>query len=140
MKFVYNRPYPAGISTVQKIALEKTRNRLLAVFLCVGAPAVLYSIKSSALTMKDTISMDFTMASGTPAASNLAEAHKDQINITQAPDMNNSNSFLLFLSNLNKHLPLWLKIFFRLLFLGMLLLKLLGLGYLEILNNVTYLK
>ena len=54
--------------------------------------------------------------------------------------MNNNSSLLLLLSKINNKIPKWIKMFFRFLFIIILVLKLLGLSILDILSNLYYLK
>ncbi len=54
--------------------------------------------------------------------------------------MNNSSTLFLLLSNINNKIPDWLKIIFRLLFLSILIIKLLGFNVLDIISNNYYLK
>lgn len=146
MKYYHNRPFPANIPKGELVYLERAKTRNLALFLCLGAPAILYSIKSSAVTLKDMFSIDLPLASGTSAPTSAQGSSVGGEGTSSAvrevhTDKNSSNINISFLLGyFNKKLPKWVKIFFKLLFLGMLLIKLLGFGYLEIFKNTTYLK
>jgi hypothetical protein len=55
--------------------------------------------------------------------------------------LNSKSGFFILLSNINKKIPYWIKILFRLVFLSILVLKLLGFtNILDIYNNLIYLK
>jgi hypothetical protein len=103
---------------------ESIRNRQLTLFLCVGAPALLWSIKTSSVSFKDIGSTNIILNSSTDSSI-----------------INNSytmSSLLLFLKN---KIPNWFKLIFILLIISITVLKLMGFPILyNLFNKIDYLK
>ena len=123
MKYVHNKPYPRNL-TLQQLTVEKNlRNRNLALFLLLGAPLTLFSIRTTSLSIKDLASIELFSGGGSSTDSQSS----------------NTSSLFLFLSNVNKKLPNWVKILLALLIVSILVVKYLGIIY--ILNiNTFYIK
>jgi hypothetical protein len=123
MKYVHNRPFDKHISS-QKIEAQKLRrNKQLGLFCVLGAPLTMLILRSTAIPIKEMFNL--TIGGGSQV------------------ENNNSNSInsILFLSNLNKKIPSWLKIFFKILFVTILVLKLLGFSFLSVFSiNIYYIK
>jgi hypothetical protein len=135
MKYVHNRPFEPNITLVKRRIEEATRNRQLAAFILIGAPLTLLFLKQSAISIKDMVSINVPVESNTKS---LIEGNGSNIITTD------SNLFLLLSrgwSNLNKKIPSWVKIVFRLLFIILLILKLLGFNnIIDVIYNTYYLK
>lgn len=132
MKLVYNRPYPVGISAVERMKLNAIRERKLAIFAFLGAPVVIVILRNSAISFKDlsTINLPF----GSSTESELLTENKNTKSI-------NSSISFLFLNNIYKKIPNWLKLFFKLILLSVLVLKLLGINsFVGFFNNLFYIK
>ena len=69
---------------------------------------------------------------------NLTIGGGSQVENNNSNFINSNNTLLLFLSNLNKKIPSWIKILFRFLFLTILVLKLLGYSLLSVFLINTY--
>ncbi len=81
--------------------------------------------------MKDMVSITLPLSSSTDTQSESISS-----NI-----LNSKSGLFILLSNINKKIPYWIKILFRLVFLSILVLKLLGFtNILDIYNNLIYLK
>ena len=117
IKYVHKRPYPKEISSAQRSAEMLLRNRQLAGFSLFGAPITLILIKHLGLSFKDKVSIS------------------TNTNISVA----NSGLFLL-LSNLNKKIPDWVKIAFKLLFFIIIVLKLFGYNIIDITQSMTLIR
>lgn len=121
VKHVYNQPYQ---KTGVDLNLQKAvRNRNLAIFSLVGAPLTLVLLKALSPSLKEIISVSFPIGN---------ESQLD----------NNKNllpGFTVF-SFLNKKIPNWLKLLFKLLLLSLLVLKLLGINILDFMNSLYYLR
>jgi hypothetical protein len=122
MKYVHNRPLESGLSLKQREYRLLMRNRQLGIFCILGAPLTAYLLKSSAIPMKEM----FNLTIG-------GESHGGSNN----SNLNNSTLFLFF-SNLNKKIPRYIKIFFRFLFLSLLVLNLLGFSFFSLILIKTY--
>ena len=127
MKFVHNRPFEPDITTIEKQIQQKARNRNLALFVFFWAPAILWCVKNSAPSLKNMININHDFSS----ASNSQINNNNTSNIV--------NSIFLF-SYINNKIPSWIKLLFKLIFFSMIVLKLLGFNFLDVLNNVYYLK
>lgn len=128
MKYVHNRPYDSDLTIIQKQIQQKSRNRNLALFVFLGAPAALICLRNSAVSLKDIASINLPLSSTSTS----------QISNNNSSNIINS---ILLLSNINKKIPNWVKLLFKLLLLSILVLKLLGFkSILDVLNNVYYLK
>jgi hypothetical protein len=121
-KQVYNRPYPLNISAAEREIQLAARNRQLAIFAIVGAPLAIMFLRRTAIQLKDMISINYSLGSSSDKVTK------------------NNSGLLLLLSNLNKKTPNWIKIFFILLFISIIVIKLLGIGIIEFINNMYYLK
>ena len=88
MKYVHNRPYESNLTAAQRQIQQKNRNRNLALFVFLGAPAVLYCLRKSSISIKDVASINFPL-SGTSSS---------QINDNNSSNIINS---ILLLSNIN---------------------------------------
>jgi len=122
MKYVHNRPLDQGINTVQNNQQKMLRNRQLVLFCILGAPLTLFFLKSTTIALKDM----FTLTIG--GASQVENNNSNLIN----------SSFLVFFSNLNNKIPKWFKILFRLLFLTIILLKILGFSIISVFSINYY--
>lgn len=130
MKYVHNRPYAPNLDNTTRQLQVTLRNRQLAAFVVIGAPLVLFGLKQSAISIKEIGSINIPLDSSTLSNTD----NNNNLNLT------NSSLFLL-LSNINKKIPNWIKLFFKLLILIILVIKLLGFSsILDIINNKEYLK
>ena len=124
---VHNRPFDINFSKSELNFERISRKKQLAFFSIIGAPLVMSLIKVSAVSFKDMF--DITIGGDSQAANN---------------NSNTVNS-IIFLSYLNKKIPSWLKIFFKILFVTLIVLKLFGFSigsaFLSVLSiNVYYIK
>ena len=131
MKHVYNRSYPTNY-TPSEIRLErKSRNIHLALFSIIGPPIILLALRHSAFHLKDIITVNVPLGESNPSISDPKSSNL----------MNESSSILVFLSNLNKKIPDWLKLIFKILIFIYIILKLLGFSnILYFLINTYYIK
>lgn len=127
MKYVHTRPYKPNLTLLDKNLEQSVRNRQLAIYLMFGIPLTLFVLRKSGNLYKDMASINFPLGSST-------DSQTDN-NIS-----NNNSSLFLLLSNITKKIPSWVKLFFRLLLLTILVLKLLGISILEFLNCTLYIK
>lgn len=135
VKYVHNRPYNPHLVLLERKNQEILRNKQLALFIVIGAPLTVMFMRTTAIELKNMINIDI-------GVNNTTEFDRENNNST-AQAIN--NSFLLVLSKLNKKIPDWLKLFFKLFFLGILVLKLLGFSIIsdvmvniDILKNIVY--
>ncbi len=130
IKLVHNRPLQPNLSdTARNLQLAK-KNRNLMLFIFVGAPLVIFSLKKSAVQLKDLGSVNVSIESST----------ESQINNSSNINNNNSSLFWLITTIYNK-IPNWLKLLFSLLFITVFVLKLLGFSSSFVfLNNIFYVK
>ena len=112
MKYVHNRPMEAGYTPSQIKLKQALRNKQLGLFCIIGAPLSMLLLRSTAIPIKDM----FNLTIGGPY---------------QVANNNSINS-ILFLSYLNNKIPRWLKILFKILFVTILVLKLLGFSFLSV--------
>jgi len=124
---VHNRPFERGLSKSELNIQRKSRQHQLAFFCVLGAPLVMSLLRTSAVAFKDMF--DITIGGNSQAANN---------------NSNTVNS-IIFLSYLNNKIPSWLKIFFKIIFVTIIVLKLfgfsLGSAFLSVLSiNVYYIK
>jgi hypothetical protein len=124
---VHNRPFDRGLSKSELNIQRKSRQNQLAFFCVLGAPLVMSLLRISAVSFKDMF--DLTIGGDSQAANN---------------NSNTVNS-IIFLSYLNKKIPSWLKISFKIFFVTIIVLKLfgfsLGSAFLSVLSiNVFYIK
>lgn len=124
---VHNRPIETGLSNSELNLIKIRRNKELAFFCVLGAPLVMSLLRFSSISFKDMF--DLTIGGGSQAVNN---------------NSNTVNS-IIFLSSLNKKIPNWLKISFKILFVTIIVLKLYGFSlgsvFLSILSiNVYYIK
>lgn len=110
MKYVHNKPMAAGLSPSELKWQRAQKNRYLGLFCIIGAPLTMFLLRSSTIPFKDMFTL--TVGGGSQVETN----NSNLIN----------SSLFLFLSNLNKKIPSWLKILFKFLFVTILVLKLLG--------------
>lgn len=123
MKYVHNRPMDVGITSQAFETQKILRNRQLGLFCIIGAPLAMLLLRSTAIPIKDM----FTLTIG--GESQVANSNSNSINS------------IIFLSYLNKKIPNWLKIFFKILFVTILVLKLLGFSFLSVFSiNIYYIK
>ena len=106
MKYVHNRPYYSGLNAPRIETQKLNRNRQLAFFCLMGAPLTMFMIKCSAIPFKNMF--DITIGGNSQVENN---------------NYNTINS-IIFLSYFNKKIPRWLKIFFKILFVTLVILKL----------------
>ena len=108
---VHNRPFNRGLSKSELNLEIKSRKKHLAIFCVLVAPLVLSVLCTFGVSFKDMF--DVTIGGDSQAA------------------INNSNTVnsIIFLSSLNKKIPNWLKTFFKILFVTIIVLKLLGFSF-----------
>jgi hypothetical protein len=125
IKYAKNRPVEIGLSPKQLECRQIMRNRQCGLFFLFGAPLTLFLMRNSSLALKDIFSL-------TVGGASQVENNNSNLINTKA-----IGTLFLFLSNLNKKLPRWLKILFRFLILTILVLKLLGFSFLSVflINN-----
>ena len=134
VKYVHNRPYPE-LNQRNLLHHQRVRNRQLMLFAVLGAPIVIGALRYTSVYFKNMISINV-----------LPSDHNTSLKERLLPDSNNSNnlsnSYLwLLLSKLNNKLPNWLKSVFKLLLIGIFVIKLLGYKtILTILDNRFYFK
>ncbi len=137
VKYVHNRPYP-DLSPRNLLHHQRIRNRQLMLFAVLGAPIVIGALRYTSVYFKNMISINVLPSDHYTSPSQRGER--------LLPDSNNSNnlsnSYLwLLLSKLNNKLPNWLKSVFKLLLIGIFIIKLLGYKtILTILDNRFYFK
>lgn len=124
---VHNRPFKSGLSQSEINRELKSRQKYLAFFCVLGAPLVMSALRITGVSFKDMF--DLTIGGESQAANN---------------NSNTVNS-IIFLSYLNKKIPKWLKIFFKILVVTIIVLKLFGFSFgsafLSLLSiNVFYFK
>lgn len=125
MNHVHNQPYIHPVGSQLRIIEADLKRRRLGVFLFFGAPLILASLKLSSVSIGDMISLD---------------VNKNFESTRESSNLNTSGIFLI-LSNLNKNIPSWLKVFLRLIMISVLILKLLGFSiFTDILLNSYNLK
>ena len=105
---VHNRPFDIGLSKSELNVQRIARKNQLAFFCVLGAPLVMSLFRVSAVSFKDMF--DITIGGDSQAANNNSKT---------------VNS-IIFLSYLNKKIPSWLKISFKILFVTIIVLKLFG--------------
>ena len=115
----------ASFLFAELLLLIVDKNRNLFLFAFFGAPLTLGLIKASSSSLKDIVTIKF------PLSSELQLDNNNSIS---------NNSLFMLISNLNKKIPNCLKLFFRLLLLSILVIKLLGFSVIEILNSTYYIK
>ena len=125
IKLIHNRPIDSGLSEAQIKIQIMNKNRNLFLFAFFGAPLTLGLIKASSSSLKDIVTIKF------PLSSELQLDNNNSIS---------NNSLFMLISNLTKKIPNCLKLFFRLLLLSILVIKLLGFSVIEILNSTYYIK
>lgn len=127
IKHVHHRPIEAGFSKTQRESIKLMRNRQLGIFCILGAPLTMFLLRFSAIPIKELYSL--SIGGDSPVANNNSNSNSNTINS------------ILFLSYLNKKIPRWLKILFKILFVTILVLKLLGFSFLSVFSiNVFYIK
>ena len=117
-KQVYYRPYPSNLTGVNLQRAQAIRNRNLMLFSVIGAPIILFSVKSAGLLAKDIFTIDALNTSGTDTNKNS--------------NVLNSGLFL-FISQIK--LPKWLKFLALILILSLLILK----GISSVFGVISYL-
>lgn len=128
MKHIHNRPYPKNISAVEREIQVSSRNRQLALFAVLGAPMAIIFLRSVAISLKDMVSINYSLDNST-----------DKV-------IDSKSGLFLLWSNLNKKVHAflakrpWLKLIFKLLLFIIIVIKLLGIGIIEFLNSMYYLK
>jgi len=129
MKYIHNRPMDAGISSSEIDARKLIRNRQLGLFCLIGAPLTMYLLRCSTTPMKEMFTLTIE--------SQVAKAIGGESQVEKS----NSINSLLFLSSLKNKIPRWVKILFRILFVTILVLKLLGFSFLSVFSiNIFYIK
>ena len=128
IKLIHNRPLQPNLSdSARKLALVQ-KNRNLMLFVILGAPFVIFTLKNTAVKLKDLGSINVSLESS------------NQSEINNSSSINNSTLFWLITTVYNK-IPNCLKFLFSLLFLSVFVLKLLGFNSIFVfLNNSYYLK
>lgn len=124
---VHNRPFDITLSKSEINYQRIVRNKQLAFFFVIGAPLVMSMLRVTAVSFKDIF--DLTIGGYSQAANT---------------NSNTVNS-IIFLSSLNKKIPSWLKISFKILFVTIIILKLFGFSigsaFLSVLSiNAYYIK
>lgn len=130
MKYVHNRPYEPSIvnNTVRHMEAIRIRKVQLAIFTLLGAPAVLHILRKTASpNVKDIFTISFFGEKNTNTDINSS-------------NLISNNPFLLLLTNFSKKIPYTVKLGFKLIFIILLVLKLLGVSYLDIFSNGYYFK
>lgn len=123
MKHVHNRPFSSGISDAERLIQKNIRRRNLAIFLVIGAPLMLVSIRKTSMYVGDVLSVEYNKELG-DNGNNL-----------------NKSGLLFILSNLYKNIPSWLKLLFNLIIITVLVLKLFGISIItDVIFNLYYLK
>lgn len=124
IKYVHNRPMAPNLNASQLALTRSVRDKQLLIFSILGVPITLLFLKYSSLGLKDvfTLSSPSLDKGGGESGGPLQLGQLENNNKT----INTNSSLFLLLSNLNKKIPSWLKIVFRLLFSIILTLKLLG--------------
>ena len=92
VKYIHNKPLPQSLTGLQKEMHLKIRNRNLILFLLVGAPLTLHSIRSSGNLYKDMFNVNFNLTSSTDLQTD---------NNISNNNISNNSSFFLLLSNIN---------------------------------------
>lgn len=124
LKLVHNRPLNPNLSNLQGNLELKNRNRNLALFALMGAPITLVLLKAVSPTLKDIVTISWPVGN---------DSQLEKINNSLIP------GFTVF-NYLNKKIPYWVKLLFRLLLLSLLVLKLLGINILDFISSIYYLR
>ena len=143
MKYVHNRPYDTNLNAMQRQVQQKIRNRNLAIFVFLGAPTILYCLRQSSISIKNVGSINFPLSESSSLALQSSGYSPSVRSDTQINNNNSSNiiNSILLLSNINKKIPNWVKLLFKLLLFSILVLKLLGFNsILDVFNNLYYIK
>ena len=135
VKHVHNRPFKPGLSQFQLESEKMMRRRYLAIFCAIGAPIFMILTRSISTSTPFKDMFTLTIGGGSQAA-------RDYQAVT---DSSNTVNSIIFLSNLNKKIPNWLKFSFKILFVTLIVLKLFGFSFgsafLYVLSiNVYYIK
>jgi hypothetical protein len=127
IRYVHNRPFEAGLSPKQLEYRRLFRNRQLALFCFLGAPATLLVLKQSAIPMKEMFNQILTLGGGSQV-----ENGGSQVENTNSKFIPSNSTLFFILSNLNKKIPNSIKIIFKMLILIIFLLKLWGFSLLPL--------
>jgi hypothetical protein len=150
---VHNRPLRPHLNAAQIQQELKLRRSQLGAFLLVGAPLTYFLVKSVGLSFKDVLKVEFNVGENVGSDGTPNSHLKDQTEATASPsstridnnspniiNTNNANSeswLFLLLSKINKKIPSWIKLFFKLLFGGIVVLKLLGISVISVMTGVN---
>jgi hypothetical protein len=131
---IHNRPYDPNLSANARRLQEIVRRRHLLGFVLIGAPLTLLSIRQAGLGLKDILSVEIKSDG---LLNSVGEASNLQTTVSEENNSNDKiNSLFLLLSNINKKIPNWIKLFFKLLFGGIVVLKLLGISVISVMTGV----
>lgn len=143
---IHNRPFEPNLSVHARRVQEARRARSLLGFAFLGAPLALICLRQASLGLKDVLSIelksDGLLNSGSEA-SNLQTMVSEENNSPNKINTNNANNdswLFLLLSKINKKIPNWIKLIFKFLFWGILVIKLLGFKVIYVLNSTYYLR
>ena len=127
MKYVQNRPFDTSLNGELLSVEKKIRSRNLAFFSLIGAPALIYLLRTNSPLFKNIVDVS-VLGSGTEVEFN---SNRNIVN----------NGLFLFISKINSRIPSWLKLSFKLLILVLVVLKLLGFSIIfDFLINIYLLK
>lgn len=127
MKYVHNRPFENNLSIDESKYQKGIRRRNLAAFVLVGAPLILFGLKTFAIPLKDFGSIEVLTGK-----SNSSESF--------ATSKVSTSGLFLILSKLNDRVPDLVKLIFKLFLFILIVLKLFGLNLIDIFMNVNYLR
>ena len=112
MSQIHSLPIPAEFNTeLLRRRYIHRKNIQLAIFTFVGAPLIVYGIRSIGIGLGDMITFEPQFNSGLT---------------TSSTSHTNQSYFILFLKNITKYIPSWAKVLFSLIFISLLILKLFG--------------
>lgn len=124
VKHVHNRPFRANLTEAELRSYILMRNRHLTFLVGIGLPLTVISIKLIGLQYKDVITINTTLGEGG----------------STGIDNKNNIPILFLLNNLKNRIPDWVKLLFKLLFLVILVIKLLGFNVLDVIISTYYIK
>ena len=106
IKYVHNRPLNANLSSAARKIEQASRDRNLKVFVLLGAPLVIFSLKNSAIKLKlrDMGSVNVSLESITE--SQLSNSSNINSNLSK------DSVLFWFITTLNNKIPYWLKFLF----------------------------
>ena len=132
VKYIHNRPMPAHYNEIEKKKELLLRNRRLLFFALFGAPVMLASLKWVSPSLKDVATVSVSTSSTTISSPLSGDEVNNKIN-SLLP------GFTVF-SYLNKKIPSWVKLVIKLFLVFLLVIKLLGISFLEFYNSWLYLR